>query len=596
MAYPKLLGLRLLLLLALTVFVSGLHAQELEDIVQESEAEDEEVRELSGVEIEGTGEEPLGGRLRFPKGEEVSEIRFAQDRQIDPKTYLIGPGDILQLYIWGDWDLSYPLQVDPEGNVLVPSVGVFKIADQTLADVKDRLKLAALEKYPGVEVTLTLASMRFFTVYLTGPVIREGGFTINPATRLFDLIEQSGGYLDELRGSVFQEIDGQKSTRIRKFKSYPTGHRSIQLTHSDGTIEIIDQEMYLATGDQKYNPYLRMGDRVKVGFAHERVYVYGAVNRAGSHEFRPGDTIETYLTLAAGLRYNSDLNVSELWRFQEDGIEVDQLSFRQLTGKDPDANITVEDIKDIPLEPEDMIFFRTRSHWKAAHTVSIRGEVEYTGQYRIVPGETTLRDVIEQAGGFTERASMIQSKLFRTKLRALPDAEYKRLVALQRVGGRSELSPEDKAYLKTKRREERGRYVVDFVRLFEHNDESQNVLLEGNDVISIPEKRHIVKMTGQFIKPGLVDYFPGDTVENYIEQAGGFTWRADISQARLIRAKTGIRLELGKKEIATLVVGEGDVIWVPEKPYFDFWKFTRNTVRFVAEATAIVVLATSYGK
>ena len=87
MAYPKLLRLRLLLLLALTVFVSGLHAQELEDIVQESEAEDEEVRELSGVEIEGTGEESLGGRLRFPKGEEVSEIRFAQDRQIDPKTY-----------------------------------------------------------------------------------------------------------------------------------------------------------------------------------------------------------------------------------------------------------------------------------------------------------------------------------------------------------------------------------------------------------------------------------------------------------------------------------------------------------------------------
>ena len=129
MAYLKRLGLRLILLLALTVFVSGLHAQELEDIVRESEAEDEEVRELSGVEIEGTDEESLGGRLRFPKGEEVSEIRFAQDRQIDPKTYLIGPGDILQLYIWGDWDLSYPLQVDPEGNVLVPSVGVFKIAD-----------------------------------------------------------------------------------------------------------------------------------------------------------------------------------------------------------------------------------------------------------------------------------------------------------------------------------------------------------------------------------------------------------------------------------------------------------------------------------
>ena len=52
----------------------------------------------------------------MPSGEEVQRLRISQDRDINPEEYLVGPGDVLQLYIWGEFDLSY-IQVDPEGNV-----------------------------------------------------------------------------------------------------------------------------------------------------------------------------------------------------------------------------------------------------------------------------------------------------------------------------------------------------------------------------------------------------------------------------------------------------------------------------------------------
>jgi len=584
----RLLGL--ILLLGLAGFVGGLHAQELEDLVDESEREDEEISELAGPEVPGLGEETLGGRLRFPKPEDLDELRFSMDREIDPETYLVGPGDILQLYIWGEWDLAYPLKVDPEGNVLVPSVGIFSVSDQTMAKVKKDLTEASLEKYPGVKVTVTLASMRFFTVYLTGAVTREGGFTINPTTRVFDLIEKAGGYLDELRGSIVQEVDGQKITRVRKFKSYPTGRRSIQLTHSDGSTDIIDQEMFLATGEEKHNPYLLMGDRVNVGFAKERVYLFGGVNRAGSHEFRPGDTIGDYITLARGLRYNINLDISELWRFHADGINTDQLSFSELVGKGPDEEVTYEDIKNIPLVAEDMIFIRTRSHWKVGHTASISGEVQFAGRYRVIPGVTSLRDLVEQAGGLTERASLRQAKLIRTKLRSLPDPEFRRLVALQRVSGLSDMSPEDQAYLKTKARQERGRLAVDFERLFEENDETKDILLQGEDRIVIPQKRQVVSMSGQFTKPGLIDYEVGNTVAFYVELAGGYMWNANRDACRLIRAKTGVRIKLKNN----LIVEEGDEIWAPEKPYFNWWQFTRETMRTVAETLTLVVLVRAF--
>ncbi len=557
---------------------------DLEQLVEQARAEEEDLQQLPGADATGVGQEILSGRGHLPKGEEVERLRISQDQQVDPHTYVVGPGDVFELYIWGEWNRSYLVQVDPEGNAIVPTVGSFPVASQTLAQVKEQILTKTRSKYPRVDITLTLTSMRYFTVYLTGAVLDEGSFVAHPNTRVSDLIERSGGFLDDLKGSIEETVAGKKITRERQLRPQPTARRSIQLIHRNGAQENVDLELFRSTGEVRHNPYVNMGDVVHVQYRQQDIFAYGSVNKEGVQEYRPGDTVGTLLSLAGGVAGDAPLEVAEIWRFQADGRTTDIIQL--VTAEDVAHQVRAADIAGVPLQPKDMLFVRTRSDWQQTPTVYVQGEVRYRGRYRIVQGQTRLRDIVEQAGGFTERASLPEARLMRAKARAIKDPEYQRLQLLQTVSGLADMTPEDRSYLKTKGREEKGRLAVDFQRLFEAGEEAQNVLLEGGDVVFIPERRRTVSLSGQMKKPGLLGYEEGRRVAYYLDQAGGFSWNANKGGARLIRARTGEREQLDKN----LLVEAGDEIWVPEKEYRNWWEFTQSTMRTVAETLTLILL------
>jgi len=563
--------------------------EELQELVEESEQEEEDLERIPGADLPGMGDDLVSGKLRLPSGEEVEKLRISQDREIDPTAYIVGPGDVLQLYIWGEFDLSYMLQINPEGNILIPTVGAFDVSGLTLVEAKERIFAAARDKYPGVDVSITLASMRFFTAYLTGAVLREGSHTIHPAMRVSDLIEQAGGFLDELRSSSFEEeVAGKTVTRVRQIIKKATARRTIKITHLDGTTDIVDLPMFLATGNIELNPYIRMGDVVHVGFRDQVTYIFGAVNQEGRFEFVPGDTIEDLVTLARGLRQDAPLVKAELWRFKEGTEETEVINLGDNTI--PGQELSYEKIRHMTLEPNDMVFFRARSLWQQMPTTLVYGEVNYRGRFRIEPGVTRVKDVVALAGGMTEDASLIGAKVIRSKMRTRKDPELARLQSLRRVSGLSDMDREDKAYLKTKGREEKGKASVDFERLYLEDDEEQNIPLESGDVVYIPSQQRTISVSGQVQKPGLIDYRPDQTVRYYMEKAGGFTHDANKGGSRLIRGRTGLRVDLEND----LIVGAGDEIWVPQKERVDYWRFTQSTMRTIAETLTLVVLVRSF--
>ena len=57
----------------------------------------------------------------------------------------------MQLYIWCEFDISYKLLVDPEGRILIPTVGDFGVSGQTLASIREQVYKAAKEKYDARE-------------------------------------------------------------------------------------------------------------------------------------------------------------------------------------------------------------------------------------------------------------------------------------------------------------------------------------------------------------------------------------------------------------------------------------------------------------
>ncbi|MBT3341396.1 MAG: hypothetical protein HN712_15815 [Gemmatimonadetes bacterium] len=565
--------------------VSGpLGAQNLEDLVDESEREEAELRQLPGTETTGIVPEGMDSRLRLSEGADVQRLRIAQDRQIDPDIYIVGPGDVLQLYIWGEFDQDIPFEVNPEGNALVPTIGSYPISGRTLTEAKGIIIEAARSKYQGVDMTLTLQSMRFFTAYVTGAVLKgEGAHVISPVTRVSDLIDLAGGFLDSFQGTERKQTgDGANVTRLLQLTKEPTARRSVCILHQDGTQDIVDLAMFVATGDIAHNPYIRMGDVVRVGFRQQQIFAYGSVNEEGEQEFRPGDTIGDLLQLARGVSGDAPLAHAEIWRFADN---TDSIVVVPLIKEGDNLLHTSREITHVPLQPKDMLFIRTRSDWQQTPTVHAHGEVRYVGRYRIVDGVTRVLDFIGQAGGLTEKANLLESRVIRTKYRAIQDPELVRLQGVVRATGLADLSPEERAYLKTKEREEKGRLAVDFGRLME-GDETQNILLEGGDVVYVPQRRATVNMSGQLFKPGLVDFAEGRRAGFYLEQAGGFAFDADKRGARLIRARTGQREAYSRN----LIVEPGDEIWVPEKEYRNWWALVQGTMRTTAEALTLILL------
>ena len=99
-----------------------------------------------------------------------------------------------------------------------------------------------------------------------------------------------------------------------------------------------------------------------------------------------------------------------------------------------------------------------------------------------------------------------------------------------------------------------------------------------------------VNVTGQLIKPGLIAYKEGSTVSYYLDQAGGYTFRANKGDARLIRSRTGQREDLD----LNAVIEPGDVIWVPEHEWRDWWGLTKETATAVAQALTLIVLVRAF--
>ena len=545
-------------------------AQNLESLIKLGE-EEVKLQPLSAADLPALNQDVTAGKASLPGSLGADKTRIGQDRDIDPDTYIVGPNDVLQLYIWGEFDQPYTLQVNPEGYVLIPTVGLFHISGLSLTATKERLSTTIQNKYPNVDISISLVSMRFFTAYVTGAVLNEGSFTIHPTTRVLDIIKQAGGF-----GGPGQDAGGATNRN--------TGRRSIQLIHRDGTSERVDLDMFLATGDLAHNPYVRMGDMVHVSFRKHSVSIFGAVNQEGEYEFLPGDTLGDLVTLAKGLNRSKPLISAELWRFQA-GAEHAEVT--ELGGaKETLEELNYETIRHIELRPNDAIFIRAQSLWQSTHTVVISGEVKFQGRYRIDPGVTRIKDVVVAAGGLTDEASLIGARVIRTKVRAEKDPQLEQLKRQSEVAGLTDMNIEDRAYLKTKTREEKGRIAVDFERLFVDGDEGQNILLASGDVIFFPMQRHTINVSGQVQRAGLIDYEPGRKVRYYITKAGGYLYDADKRNARLVRARTGVREKLKDN----LLVEVGDEIWVPQKERIDYWALTQETIPTVFNILTLAAL------
>ncbi len=234
----------------------------------------EELDAASAV-IEETGRDAESSRKRR---EELRRIAAA------PKPpYRIGPGDRIDVRVYGHDDLGVSTRVGPDGAIGMFFIGQVSVSGKTLSEARDAIQegLAPYVKHPVVGVTVPEVSSE--TVTVSGAVARPGLYPVTDASRLADVYAQAGGGSQRVvNGASVDMADLERSILVR-----------------EGEILPVDFRAAIETGDALDNLPLRKGDYVYVAPRTESaVTVCGDVQNPHRRLFEPGLGLVEALTAA----------------------------------------------------------------------------------------------------------------------------------------------------------------------------------------------------------------------------------------------------------------------------------------------------------
>lgn len=476
-----------------------------------------------------------------------SKFMQASEGIINPEEYKVGPGDNIFISISGIEERNFNLLINHEGYLYIPRIGAVDLRNKSLEEAKLLVRSSLEKNFKNVDIYIALGEVRKIKVSLIGNVTNQSSIVLSSNSRLQDLLKSTA------------EINTASDIR------------NIKIVSKDGITGSYDLLSFLRNGDFKQNPYLKDGDVVKIDRVNKVVSIMGLVLYPATYEFREGETINDLINLAGGLTYKARKDSIELIRFEENGVNQFSQYFSYNYLKD----------NNIELKFGDLVVIRELTTYYDEQWVSIEGKIKYPGLYNIVKNKTKLSEIIIQAGGFLEDASLVDATLFRTDADSSYDPEFERIKLIPRV----DMTDDEYDYLKAKSRQRYGKVVVDFMALFNDNKLSEDIILKRKDVINIPEKKNYISIIGQVVNPGNIVYASNLKVNDYIQLAGGFSWRAIEGDVRVIKVNTGEWIDADDVEF----LDPGDTIWVLEDPPGPkFWDVFLTSLTVVAQLAAIV--------
>jgi len=291
------------------------------------------------------------------------------------KTYLLGPGDVVDVRVFGQPDLSTSAQVDSDGNLsALPFLETpIRAKCRTDKDVQKDITVAYAKFINNPQVSVRISerlSRQPATVF--GAVRQATRVEMKRKVRLNELMAVSGGFTERAAGTI--QILHTEPLMC------PEAGEEADAAPIDGTriplqvVKIVD----LRAGKPEANPYIRPGDYVLVTEA-EPVYITGAVTSPGGLYLRDQLTLSRALSMAGGVRKEAKLNDVRIYRLvpgstNQETIHVDLAAIKK--NQKPDVLLQPYDTIEVS---ESSIF----SSQRLAQTLvgAFTGAVSSTGSY-----------------------------------------------------------------------------------------------------------------------------------------------------------------------------------------------------------------------
>jgi protein involved in polysaccharide export with SLBB domain len=416
---------------------------------------------------------------------------------VDPD-YPIGPGDEISVTVWGDVELYHSLEVNREGNIVIPVVGQVFVSGLTLRELKNKIILRMSKVYSGIDVAgkkgttfvdVSLGKLRTIKVFIVGDVIRPGGYTLTAVSTVFNALYNAGGPTEN--GSL----------------------RNVRVIRNNKIIAEIDFYEYLLEGKKEEDIRLENYDTILIPPRGKTVTLKGGVLRPAIYELKLEEKLGRLIKIAGGLKPNVYVKRSQIDRI------VNNLERKVF---DVELESVIKGKSDVDLFNGDVIeFFEVLDY--RFNVVSISGNIAYPGAYELREGMKLL-DVIVKAGGtlpgtFYDRANIVRMNLVDSTEKIIPFSLGKLL----------------------------------------SGDQNENIILQSLDKIFVYSywslyEKPFVSIYGAVQKPGVYSLRENMTLKDLIFAAGGYRTSAYTLEAEISRVDTSKFLSETKKgELAKII-------------------------------------------
>jgi polysaccharide export outer membrane protein len=207
-----------------------------------------------------------------------------------PADYVIGPGDTINVQLFGNDNNEYFLTVSRDGSIPFPEIGPINVSGLSFEEMRTAINDRIGQQMIGVRANITLGELRSIQVFVLGDVVRPGSYTVNGLAAISNALFASGG--------------------VRPIGSL----RNIALRRNGTTITTLDLYDLLLRGDTRSDIRLQPGDAIFVPPIGPTVSVDGEVRRPAIYEVRNEQTVADLVALAGGLNSNANRSAVKLER------------------------------------------------------------------------------------------------------------------------------------------------------------------------------------------------------------------------------------------------------------------------------------------
>lgn len=293
-----------------------------------------------------------------------------------PQNYVLGPGDVVIIDIYGASQKSENLTVSPDGDITVPGYGPIKVSGLSVASAQSKIRSTLGSRYSSSSLKISVGQTRSMMVNVMGEVKAPGNYTLSAFATVFHALYMAGG-IDDL-GTL----------------------RNIKVFRGGKQVTVVDVYEYILNGRLAGNIRLQENDVIIVGPYDCLVGIQGNVKRPMFYEMRSSESVAQVIKYAGGFTGDAYKKSVRLVRKSGERYSV--------------HNVEEFDMSSFKLADGDAITVDGMIN-RFENMVEVKGAVFRPGQFELGKSVTSVRSLIEAADGLTEDAFTARGVMYRMK-------------------------------------------------------------------------------------------------------------------------------------------------------------------------------------